>query len=172
MSIALEINKALSEQQVSDLGAGRGMGLAMAAELNGYPGPSHVLELADKLELSADQRDRIKALFDSMKAEAQPLGSRLIAQETVLDKLFANRSITPANLKVSTVAFAATQGELREPSQISPIHRRSSERSPDAEVCRVTRLYRRYRPSNAPPSLNAAKSPQLSGFISRRHQDE
>ena len=41
--------KALSEQQIADLGAGRGMGLALAAELNGYPGPSHVLELADKL---------------------------------------------------------------------------------------------------------------------------
>jgi len=45
--------KALSEQQVADLGAGRGTGLALAAELNGYPGPSHVLELADKLDLSA-----------------------------------------------------------------------------------------------------------------------
>jgi hypothetical protein len=41
--------KALSEQQVADLTAGRGMGLALAAELNGYPGPFHVLELADKL---------------------------------------------------------------------------------------------------------------------------
>src|SRR3954447_20684114 len=73
--------KALSEQQVADLEAGRGMGLALTAELNGYPGPSHVLELADRLELSADQRARIKALFDSMKAEALPLGSRLIEQE-------------------------------------------------------------------------------------------
>jgi hypothetical protein len=52
--------KALSEWQVSDLSAGRGMGLAMAAELNGYAGPSHVLELADKLELSSDQRGRTK----------------------------------------------------------------------------------------------------------------
>jgi hypothetical protein len=86
----------------------------MAAELNGYPGPSHALELADKLELSADQRSRIEALFVSMKAEAQPLGSRLIAQETELDRLFASRSITPATLKASTAAIATTQGELRE----------------------------------------------------------
>jgi predicted RNA methylase len=57
--------KALSEQQVADLGAGRGMGLALAAELNGYPGPSHVLELADKLELSAEQRANMQRLFDS-----------------------------------------------------------------------------------------------------------
>ncbi len=46
--------KALSEQQMADLSAGRGMGLALAAELNGYPGPVHVLELADKLNLSPD----------------------------------------------------------------------------------------------------------------------
>jgi hypothetical protein len=41
--------KALSEQQVADLQAGRGMGLALAAELNGYPGPIHVLELGEPL---------------------------------------------------------------------------------------------------------------------------
>ena len=52
--------KALSEQQVADLNAGRGIGMALAAELNGYPGPSHTLELADKLELSADQRPALK----------------------------------------------------------------------------------------------------------------
>ena len=56
--------KALSDQQIADLRAGRGMGLALAAELNGYPGPSHVLELADRLELSTDQRARVQRLFD------------------------------------------------------------------------------------------------------------
>jgi Spy/CpxP family protein refolding chaperone len=106
--------KALSDQQVADLGAGRGMGLALAAELNGYPGPSHVLELADKLDLSADQRTRVKALFDSMKAEALPLGSKLIEQEADLDKQFASRTVTLASLKASTAAVAVTQGELRE----------------------------------------------------------
>jgi hypothetical protein len=106
--------KALSEQQVSDLNTGRGMGLALAAELNGYPGPSHVLELGDKLELSSDQWTWVQGLFDSMKAEAQPLGSKLIALETDLDKLFASRSITPDSLKTSTTAIAGVQGELRE----------------------------------------------------------
>ncbi|MHB8270455.1 Spy/CpxP family protein refolding chaperone [Bradyrhizobium sp.] len=106
--------KALSEQQVADLGAGRGMGLALAAELNGYPGPSHVLELADRLELSEDQRARIKALFDSMKAEAVPLGAKLIEQEADLDRQFATRTVTPESLKASTAAAAITQGELRE----------------------------------------------------------
>jgi hypothetical protein len=94
--------KALSEQQVADLQAGRGMGLALAAELNGYPGPSHVLELADKLGLTAEQRRQVEALFASMKQEAE------------LDRQFSARTITPQSLKSATAAIAATQGELRE----------------------------------------------------------
>ena len=106
--------KALSEQQVADLQAGRGMGLALAAELNGYPGPAHVLELADKLDLSADQRAKVQQLFASMKQEALPLGSKLIEQEAELDRQFAGQAITPASLKSATAAIAITQGELRE----------------------------------------------------------
>ena len=44
--------RTLSEQQIADLNAGRGMGLALAAELNGYPGPIHAIELAEQLHLS------------------------------------------------------------------------------------------------------------------------
>ena len=79
--------KALSHQQIDDLQAGRGMGLALAAELNGYPGPSHVLELGDRLALSADQRSQIQLLFDAMKQEALPLGKKLVEQEKELDRL-------------------------------------------------------------------------------------
>ena len=43
--------KALSLEEIADLAAGRGMGLALAAELNGYPGPRHVLDLAPELGL-------------------------------------------------------------------------------------------------------------------------
>jgi hypothetical protein len=105
--------KALSEQQVADLKAGRGMGLALAAELNGYPGPAHVLELADQLGLSADQKAHVQNLFDSMKAEALPLGAKLLDQEATLDRQFASRSITPETLKVDTAQIGATQAELR-----------------------------------------------------------
>ena len=105
--------KALSDQQVADLRAGRGMGLALPAELNGYPGPIHVLELADKLALSDAQRARMEALYEAMKAEAVPIGERLIAQETDLDGRFADRTITPAALIAATDAIGATQGALR-----------------------------------------------------------
>ena len=52
------------DQQVADLKAGRGMGLALAAELNGYPGPMHVLELSEKLGLTMEQRVSVQRLFD------------------------------------------------------------------------------------------------------------
>jgi hypothetical protein len=53
-----------------------------------------VLELADELGLSENQRAAIRGLFDSMKSEAIPLGERLIAQEAALDRLFAARTAT------------------------------------------------------------------------------
>ena len=105
--------KALSEAQVADLEAGRGMGLALAAELNGYPGPSHVLELADQLGLSAEQKEHIQRLFDGMKAEARPLGQKLLAEEASLDSAFASRSITPEALRDATGQIGATQARLR-----------------------------------------------------------
>jgi hypothetical protein len=106
--------KALSESQINDLQAGRGMGLALAAELNGYPGPIHVLELADKLGLSAEQRGKVEQLYESMKAEAIPIGTRLIEQEADLERQFSGRSVTPESLKAMTAQIAATQGLLRE----------------------------------------------------------
>jgi Spy/CpxP family protein refolding chaperone len=105
--------KALSEQQIADLRAGRGMGLALAAELNGYPGPMHVLEFADSLGLSGQQRAKMQELFNAMKAEAVPLGEKLIAQEAELDGQFTSKTITPVSLAASTEAIGTTHAALR-----------------------------------------------------------
>jgi hypothetical protein len=105
--------KALSEQQIEDLRKGRGMGLALPAELNGYPGPIHVLELGDQLALSPAQRHRLEDLYAAMKAEAVPLGERLIAEEAHLDRLFAQRTVTANTLAAATSTIGDTQGALR-----------------------------------------------------------
>lgn len=106
--------KALSEQQMDDLRAGRGMGLALAAELNGYPGPSHVLELADQLGLNPEQRRKVEEMFSEMKTETAPIGKTLIEREADLDRQFASRTITDESLGSATAAIARTQGELRQ----------------------------------------------------------
>jgi len=105
--------KAMAPEQLADLRAGRGMGLALAGEMNGYPGPAHVLELSDKLHLTSEQRDRIRRLFDAMKAEAIPVGERLIEQEGELDREFAERKITPLKLAELTARIGDVQGRLR-----------------------------------------------------------
>ena len=105
--------KTLSEQQIADLNAGRGMGLALAAELNGYPGPIHAIELADQLHLSPNQVSKLRALFEAMKAETIPLGETLISQERNLNDDFANHTVTLASLEGATQRIGATQAALR-----------------------------------------------------------
>lgn len=105
--------KALSEQQTADLRAGRGMGLAMPAELNGYPGPSHTLELAEPLRLEPGQRARTQALFEKMQQEAKALGEEVIATERDLDRLFKDRRVTAESLAAATHQAAVAQGRLR-----------------------------------------------------------
>jgi hypothetical protein len=105
--------KALSDQQMADLKAGRGMGLALAAELNGYPGPRHVLDLADQLQLTRRQRARTEELLETMKAETIAIGERILADEEMLDRLFAERRITPETLQDLTARIGSAQGRLR-----------------------------------------------------------
>jgi Spy/CpxP family protein refolding chaperone len=105
--------KALSDQQIADLKAGRGMGLALPAELNGYPGPSHLLELADQIGLGDAQRQAVRSLFDAMKAETIPIGEQLIAQEAALDALFAGRTATAESVAALAAEIGGTQARLR-----------------------------------------------------------
>jgi Spy/CpxP family protein refolding chaperone len=105
--------KALSDEDIAALLKGEGMGFAKAAELNGYPGPAHVLTLAQPLNLTETQRQQIQAIFDRMSAVARPLGAELIERERVLDQLFAKGEITPDRLATVTAAIAELQGRLR-----------------------------------------------------------
>jgi hypothetical protein len=105
--------KALSDDDIAALRNGEGMGMAKAAELNGYPGPAHVLALAGQLGLTEAQQHDVKAIFERMSAAAKPLGAELIEREHALDELFAKGEITPERLTVETAAIADLQGRLR-----------------------------------------------------------
>jgi len=105
--------KALSDTEIADLLAGRGIGLAKAAELNGYPGPMHLLENAAALKLSDDQRRAIEAIRSRMADAAAALGREIVARERELDTAFAEGRIDAAELKAKTDAIAALMGRLR-----------------------------------------------------------
>ena len=89
------------------------MGLAKPAELNHYPGPRHVLDIADALELSAEQSKELKAIFDRMHADAVALGERILAQEKALDRAFSSGAIDEPRLRELTGRIAGLQAELR-----------------------------------------------------------
>jgi hypothetical protein len=106
--------KALSQQQINDLKSGKGMSLALAAELNGYPGPAHVLELADQLKLNEQQKKRMQEMFKAMTKETRTLGIMVIEEEKKLNKLFKNKLANEQNLKEATLKIGEAQAKLRE----------------------------------------------------------
>jgi hypothetical protein len=105
--------KALSESEIAGLLAGKGMGYAKVAELNGYPGPKHVLELADELHLSPGQREQTQVVFSRMEASARELGSRLVDAERELDSMFRQGTVTADSLPEALSRIGALQAQLR-----------------------------------------------------------
>lgn len=105
--------KALSADEVRAYLAGSGAGFAKAAELNHYPGPSHVLELADKLRLSEEQKSRTRAVFGAMQQEAMRQGKALVEREQDLDRRFASGAVTPDSLRSTPKQIAELQAEVR-----------------------------------------------------------
>lgn len=105
--------KALSTDQLADLRAGRGMSLALAAELNGYPGPLHVLELDKQLALTSEQRQAAASALAGMRAETSALGEAVIAAERTLDALFREGRATDVAIDAAVARAASLQGELR-----------------------------------------------------------
>src|SRR5947208_10083841 len=67
--------KSLSKEERSALLAGQGSGFAKAAELNGYPGPAHALELTRELGLDAKQHAATEALLSEHRRRARALGA-------------------------------------------------------------------------------------------------
>lgn len=105
--------KALSVQETADLLAGRGMGLAKAAELNSYPGPMHALELRNALGLDAVQVAALEDQKSRMAEAAVALGHQLVAAERELDRLFAERRVDAASLQARAEEIGRLQGRLR-----------------------------------------------------------
>jgi Spy/CpxP family protein refolding chaperone len=105
--------KALSTEEVESLLAGKGMGFAKAAELNGFPGPAHVLELAPELRLTDEQRRQTEALFASMQEAAKSAGRALVDEERRLDASFRTKTVTSENLAGSLSRIGELQARVR-----------------------------------------------------------
>ena len=105
--------KSLSADDIAELRRGGGWGLARAAELNGVPGPAHLLELKEEIPLSADQVAAISEIFAAMRADAIAEGERLIARERALDDAFRAGSVTDESLRRILAEIEASRSALR-----------------------------------------------------------
>jgi Spy/CpxP family protein refolding chaperone len=105
--------KALSQADVDELLRGGGWGLAKAAELNGMPGPSHVLDMASELGLSAEQVERTRKIGDAMRREAKTIGERFVAKEAALETRFRAGDIVQPELAARISEIEALRAKLR-----------------------------------------------------------
>lgn len=105
--------KSLSDTDIQELRRGGGWGLALVAELNGMPGPTHLLELKDQIPLTEEQVAKTRALVDDMRKAAIPTGERLIAAEAALQTAFAKGGVDEASLRGLLTQAEAARAELR-----------------------------------------------------------
>ena len=105
--------RGMTLDEITNLETGAGSGFARAAELNGYPGPRHILDFQEDLDMSKDQLEQVRALFDEMNAGARALGEEILQMETDLELAFREGTIDEASLEAKVTALAAKYGELR-----------------------------------------------------------
>lgn len=105
--------KSLSEQDIEELRRGRGWGMALPAELSGRPGPAHLLELEEELDLSANQVVAISAIYEQMRTAAVAAGERFIAAEAALSDAFAGSDLSEERLRDLLAEAAEARAELR-----------------------------------------------------------
>lgn len=117
--------KSLSPQQIDDYLNGRGMGFAKVAELNHFPGPRHVLDLAGALALSEEQIRQTNELFEAMQTQAVAYGQALVEKEKTLDAAFADHSIDETRLESILKEIAGLQGQLRQTHLVAHIRQKA-----------------------------------------------
>lgn len=105
--------KSMSASDITGLKTGAGMAYAKAAELNGYPGPAHVLELATQLQLDGEQLTATRKLMEEHKTRASTLGEQVIEAERALDLAFSSRQVDVQRTEDLTRQIGTLQAKLR-----------------------------------------------------------
>ena len=96
-----------------NIATGRGFGLAFVADQNGYPGPLHVLELKDRLKLTAEQEAKMHAMLAAMFAESKPKSARLLESEAKLRQLFAAGRADEVAVRAAVAEVEKARSEVR-----------------------------------------------------------
>lgn len=101
------------EQERQAIARGEGFGMALPADRNGFPGPTHILELRQELELSQTQERQVQQLFDRMHEQAVAAGQKLLEKEAELERAFASGSPDAQGVKRLLQESVALRADLR-----------------------------------------------------------
>jgi hypothetical protein len=104
---------ALSETQATSYLEGNAMWQASVAELNHYPSPSRVLELAEPLGLTVIQRWSTTNLHEEARREAIRLGEELVALEHKLNRIFVWNQASPDNIEKIVLDIGTLRTQIR-----------------------------------------------------------
>jgi len=140
--------KSLSIDDINELKKGAGWGLAKAAELNGYPGPVHILQMKDKINLTKQQEEKIENIYKSMKEEAIILGTKLIDFEKQLNDKFSNKTISQNDLEQIVSNIEKIRAKLR------VVHLATHLKTPEVLSLEQIDLYNKLRGYSKNPCLN------------------
>jgi hypothetical protein len=140
----------LAADEIIELREGHGMGQARVAEVQGYPGPRHVLEawVAGQLPLSTDQATHIQAIADIMARDASRVGGLVLDAERELARAFSSGAISATTLRARVDRIAALRGELRAVHLRAHLETRAA--LDPAQIARYAEL-RGYAPAGGPP---------------------
>ena len=105
--------KSLSAEDIAELRRGGGWGFAKTAELNGMPGPFHLLELEDEIPLTREQVSAITAIYERMREAAIAEGGHFIAAERALEDAFRAGAVTEQGLRKMLADIARSRARLR-----------------------------------------------------------
>lgn len=99
--------------------------MAKPGELNGYPGPRHVLDAveAGEFELTSEQQNQVETLYAEMRGEAVVLGEQIIEAEQTLDDtlqelVFASAALY-GRLRIVHLKYHLAMVEILTPEQVA-----------------------------------------------------
>lgn len=87
--------------------------MALYAEINGYPGPKHALEMKDELGLTKEQIKKTESLINDINVSATVKGQDVIEAEEDLNRSFATEKITERTLRTKLEKIGKLRAELK-----------------------------------------------------------
>ena len=88
-------------------------GQAQYADVNGFPAPKHLLDLAKELQLSDAQKKSLQTIYVGMRSRALELGKRIIGIEEELHQAFQEGLVSEKSVRDDTEQIGKLRGRLR-----------------------------------------------------------